>query len=280
MQTIKELLEGARLGKPTAFEVTDILDGETKTGKRLEITLKEDPKPEPRREESPARAHKLNDIAGLVAYLDKYATKDTVVMASQGENTIYAVLDETVKTGREVVMVLPIVHPLWAPWRNANGRQMDIDAFLMVLRSNRRTVVKPDARDLILALSQIEAKTEITLHKGKGKNCLNGLLVKTAIQGTKHEEVVELPESLTLRVPLFVGRPAVEVEVDVTITAAAEQSTIAKQSTIHVLLTTDVARLEIEEFERMLDDCANALASKKIVFALGSANYQPWRYLA
>jgi len=275
VQTIKELLEGARIGKPTSFEVVDILNGDgNPAGKRLEITLKEDPKPEPRRAESSARAHRLNDVAGLVAYLDKYATTNTVVMACQAQNTIYAVLDETVKTGREVVTVQPIVHPLWAPWRNTNGRQMDIDVFLMLLRSNRRTVVKPDARDLILALSQIEAKTEITLHKGKGKKCLNGLLVKTEIQGTKHEEVVELPESLTLRAPLFVGRPAVEVEVDVTITADAEHSTI------HVLLTTDVARLEIEEFDRMLDDCADALASKKIVFALGAANYTPWQYLS
>lgn len=273
MQTLKELLEGARIGKPTAFEVVDILDGETKLGNRLEITLKEDPKPEPRRAESLARAHKLNDVAGLVAYLDRYATGNTVVMACQAQNTIYVVIDETVKTGREVVTVQPIIHPLWAPWRTANGHQMDVDAFLMLLRSHRRTVVAPDSRDLILALSQIEAKTEITLHKGKGKKCLNGLLVRTEIQGTKHEEVVELPETLTLRVPLFVSRKAVDVEVDVTITADPEHSSI------HVLLTTDVARLEIEEFDRMLADCADALKTKKIVFALGAASYTPWHYL-
>ena len=273
MQTIKELLEGARLGKPTVFEVTDILDGETKMGNRLEITLKEDSKPAPIRAESQARAHRFHDVPGFVAYLRKYATKQTVVLGCQPQSIMYAVVDEEAEKGRETVVMQPMVHPLWTPWRQSIGREMDLDAFLQILRANRRSVAKPDARELILALSQIEAKTEITLHVGKGRKCLNGLLIKSEIQGTKHEEVVELPDALTLKVPLFIGRPAAEVEVDVSIQAdqASHQ--------IHVLLSSgDMARAELAEFEDMLAECREELADTSIVFALGEAAYRPWQY--
>lgn len=270
---IKELLENARPGMTTAFEVVDVMtEGGKKAGQRLEIHLNHDPKEDPKRAESQRRAHVFHDVPGFVSYLKNYGTTETVVLANVEQKTITATLNEESANGREVVKLVPMVHPMWAPWRKLLDQRMKLDDFVMHVRRHRRSVREPDARELILALSQITARTEIQAHHGKGKKCLNGLLVKTEIQGQRHEEIVELPDALMLGVPLFLGRDVRVVELDINVNAPDRPD-----APITVEISSgDILAAEFEEFSAMVKELDTQF--KEGTFALGSMDYEEWEY--
>ena len=275
MSTVDELLEKIEVGKRTVFDLTKGADGAQKVIVEQRQLLAEEPRA-PKKAESKRRAHTFHDLPGFKAYLKKYGGKDTVLFADVNKSSVSAVLDEQSLDGKELVSFEPQLHPRWAPWEALLGQELEVNDFIDFVRMHRRTIVKPDGRELALALSQIKASTEITLHKGKGKKSLNGLLVKTEIQGVRDEQTVELPEELLLDTPIFVASGSKKVLVDLIIETEAEgQGLVAKLS------SGDLLEFKVRAFEEMLEQLAELSSDKDkpMTVTFGRAGEAPWDYL-
>jgi hypothetical protein len=253
------------VGAPTVFSVLD--DVET-GGKLLKVELLNAP---PVREESPPAAHSFHDVPGFSEYLKTYGTKALVIWADVPSGRIKACLNEKAETGRELVEFMPVSHPLFAPWAAAIGKRSKLEDFIKLLRENRRSVSEPDARELILGLSQLTATTEIKVHKGQGNKCLNGLLVRSTIQGVVKDEIVELPDSLTLHVPLYLGRAAIDFKIDLLIEADQQGNVLVGLS------SGDLLEAVFNTFVDMTGELKGLLKGAG-TFTMGRPAYGAWAY--
>lgn len=267
---LQEALTEVEIGTATAFKVADAIGG----GKTLTLEarrlLPEEPRP-PKRAESPPCAHTFYSADSLGAYLAKYGSEKTVVFADHSGDTIFAVIDETAKTGFEIVAMKPGIHPLWKPWSDIAGKTLPLKAFALFVAQNRRTIAKPDGRDLALLLSQVRASVTVQMEEGRGKNAVNGVMVTSKIQGKDKTELVEIPDEIALIVPLYVGTEAKDVELDLCVDATPDG--------VSVLVTAGtVAEAKVAAFEEMVGK-VRAAAPKALV-TLGKPGHGAWAYLA
>jgi hypothetical protein len=276
IQHIGDVLRTTFERNETVFDVVKKADGQT----QVSVTRQELPPvlpPHPERLESPPRAHIFYAVSGFIDYLRRYGSAATVVFADAAGANISAVLDETAEEGFEIVQLVPQYHPRWLPWARALDRSMELDTFIDLLRNNRRAVVGGDTiddpRELVLALSQISAATETTLHRGKGAKALNGLLIRTKIQGQLHEEPIELPERLKLHTPVYVDEPARDIELDLVIEAANESTIVAR------FASADIREAMISAFDAMVDRLRTELSEADMTVTHGKPSHGLWGYI-
>lgn len=250
----------------TVLEVARILTPEGEPlGTRLEIVQKE---PDPVLARSAQAAHWFFDVDTFTHYLNQYAVSgQCLVLADQKALHVSAVLDETATLGgRQVVTYKLLTHPLFAPWEAVIGTPMTLDALIKMLRVHRRSVL--NGKEILFDLSQIRASEEVTVHKGTGRRALNGLLVKTDIKGAKGEELVELPESIALTLPLFVGSPATTIELDLLLQ-------VRKGEVTAVLTNGDLQVVRLQEFDRVVEQVRSGVTIEAVI-GLGSVVTAPW----
>lgn len=277
-QSLQDILDTVQVGCGRAIDVVDALDGNGKRlegCKRLEIhsrLLQPEPTPEPRLAATESRAHVFFDIEGFAAYLVKYGKADLVVCADPTSQVVSAILDESKeKGGAEVVTFQPQKHPLWAPWEKMIGCVLPLDNFIQHIRMNRRSIIKPDSRSLILDLGQIEARVECVLSRGSGTKSVNGMMVTTNIQGTRKQDLVELPDEITLSVPLYVATSPEEILVDLVLAAKGEEIVVQ-------MSTGDLETARVRVFQGMIQELKTKLNDKG-TFTLGRPAWASWRYL-
>lgn len=284
MDTVKELLKVVRPEQETILDLEREVfgpDHETpgKRAVKLSVAHKAEPPVAPVRAESPPRAHTFHEVEGFATYLERFAGAQPVVYADVPHNCISAVLNETEAKGLECVEFRPQVHPRWAPWEAALGRSMPIAEFVDLVRNNRRTIHEPEGRELALALSQVKASREITMHQGSGKQSLNGLLVKLNIQGNEKSEHVELPDEIVVHAPIFVGVSPASHALDL-ILDADEDGVTAR------LAAGDLQEAKIQAFEEIVETLRAALKplmhedKPRFTFTFGAPCWKEWRYLA
>lgn len=275
---LKDLLEQIGKDKATAIELVEELSEGGKVGaKRLVIEQRsvQPPQPlDPIRAESPARAHDFHAAGAFVDYLQRYGSKRTVVLIDLTACVVYAVLDETADRGREVLMLKPQIHPRWKPWHALLGRNLEMPDLLDHLRNNRRSMV--DGRDVILALSQVKASTEVTLYRGSGHKALNGLLVKTSINGVKGEQIVEIPEVLHVKAPIFVDSEPIQIELDLIVEGSQDGTSVRARFS-----SADILEAEIEGMERIAEHVGDLRDPDSIGCAVGYGvpKNTAWGYL-
>lgn len=276
MKKLSEFLEGVNVGEVTALDVT----GEPGDRKLTISSRKLNPEAPraPDRAESPARAHVLHSAESLADYIRRYGSSKSVVLADVGGEAIYATLDETARGGFERVVMRPAIHPLWAPWAAKAGLTTKIEDFAEFVAQHRRSVVAPPGRELVITLSQVKATVKVEIHKGRGKNSINGVVVTTDIKGGGQQtETVELPDSITLLVPLYVGTEPQQIELDLTLKANA-------QGEVGVAITAGtVAEARLQAFARMVETvkagCAGVEGGAGAVFGYGKPETKDWDYL-
>jgi len=269
---LQEALTNIELGTQTAFKVTEAVGG----GKTLTVEarrlLPEEPRA-PVRAESPARTHTFYAAESLAAYLERYGNEHTVIFADHQGETIYAVVDETSPQGFEVETMRPQIHPLWKPWADLAGRPVELETFARFVSENRRAILKPDGRDLAMTLSQVRATVSTTIDRGRGKSAVNAIRVETEIQGVRKAESVELPDEITLNVPLYVGTERKTFDLDLCVEASASGK-------VTVLVTAGtVAEARVAAFEEMLNLLHKRLDAKKVTITLGKPSHAAWAYL-
>lgn len=268
---LEEILKDVRIGEATVLDISGGAEAR-KVTVELRRLLPEEPR-HPTHQESPPRAHTFYAAESLAAYLERYGDETTVIYADHQGEQIHAVLHETALEGFEIVAMKPQIHPLWKPWADVAGRAVELEQFARFVAENRRSIVQPEGRELALALSQVRATVKVEIDRGRGKSAVNGLRVETEIQGVRKAEMVELPDQITLNVPLYVGTERKTIDLDLCVEASANGK-------VTVLVTAGtVAEARVAAFEEMLNLLSKRLASKKVVVTLGKPAHAAWQYL-
>jgi hypothetical protein len=229
----------------------------------------------PERMESPARSHVFHSVAGFAAYLQANKTDHTLVMADLATGLITAVLDDRAATGFELIRLKPAEFPAFTMLKALLNRSMSIPTFANLVMRNRRVLCGDDeetARQLALTMQQITIASSITAAIGVGSKSVNGIMVTTEVKagGPVSHDTVELPESLTAFVPLFIGRPIRKFDIDLTVIADTKKADIiAEAPELEVLI--------YEEHLVMLDE-VRAEVGDEVMVGVGHIGHTDWSY--
>jgi hypothetical protein len=262
-------LEEARAGTPTTVEVVKKLSQGTKA-ERLEVTFARRVET-PIRAESPARAHWFQSLDGFIKYVAQRGTQP-VVLADAVTGAMAAVLDESAADGFEIVRFSPCLHPLYSPWQQRYGTAMGMKDLARFVIQNCGIVREPAPSSLMARLKQIQVSKHVTVYEGMGNRSLKGVVCTTKIQGKEENEVAELPEVLVLECPMFVGSPALKIEVDLLLEVADDSGQV--QAT---LTSADADYKRVLAIQAMLNEVSASLP--EAIVSLGRLNYQDWNYL-
>lgn len=267
---INSFLQDLVTGHANQVEIAKrMLDGK----ENIVVTFRQPPET-PVHKEPGARAHVFRDLDGFLDYLQIYAdTENIVVLADSHSGRMEATLDELQAKGRETVAFQPMPHPVFAPWRQAIGRNLPIKKMAEFVLVNRAVVITPDPKLLHLIFSQVKVNASVEALHGSGKNKTNGLMVTQTIKGKIDQQVVEIPETITIRCPMFVGdTEPQDVAFDVCVDAASPDETV-----YCTLTSPDVAIKTMCAIETMLTRIKEAFSDGVVGF--GDIDYEPWQYL-
>lgn len=271
---LKTFMENVEEGRSTVIDIAKkALEGSS--GDQLQVVIKHkriEPLV-PVKKESSKRAHIFHDEETFLKYLAAYAGDKCVVLADMENIVLAATLDEDAKLGRECVMFRPKMHPRMQAWtQNVIGKQLEIEPFVEFLMANKKDVVEPSSVDLICILSQLRASTEIVMYRGVKNGARNGMTCTTNIEGHAKSEYAELPNSIKIEVPMFIGRDEVSIEIDLLLKASEEH--------IYVKTTSaDYKVKRIDEFEAILTSVRKEVPVGGVV-GMGTVGYTEWQYLA
>lgn len=275
--TVETLLRSCPPGKETLFDLVRELDPEGKPVGRLVVTTVELPKmqsPEPRRAESPPRAHVFHDGEAFGAYLQANGGSQTVVLADVAAGAMTAVLDDAATDGRELVRFEVQTHPLWKAWEQLLACEdgVELREFARFVMTRRRQICEPDGRELAITLNQVTATKKITRQVGQGVRAVNGLVIETQIQGTAREIPVELPDSLTLELPLVLGGKRQRIDLDLLVQAGEDGIVVH-------LAAPGAAEARLAAFEELVAALRAELSANHVVVGLGRIAHGTWKYL-
>lgn len=265
--TISDLLRRVTEGQESILELSK--DGDLKRiafgQRKLQPEL-----PTPTRQESPPRAHVFHTADSLIAYAEKYGDCDTVILLDVPSMNGCVVLSDVADQQFELLPFQPTQHPLFVEWSKMLGRRIDVLQFAEFIMGHRRQIVSPDGREAAMIFSQLQASTKMTVARGQGKAAINGIMIETKIQGKAGEAFVELPESLTVRLPLFVGEPEQDIEIDLLI-GSQDTSIWVSASAAGVL------DAQLQAFTAMADKIRDGLPEMTV--GLGRVAHGAWKYI-
>lgn len=249
MDGIGELIRKVAEGKETVFDLSTDLEGTRKIAISHRELAPELPQAMPVADiaRAKARSHVFNDVGAFAKYLSRCAVEDnSLILADVNQQVIVAVLDESHQTDREQVTLKAVQHPLFTPWSGLLNRPLKVMDFSLFIMQNRRAITEPDGRELALIFQQIKMSKSITVNQGQGTKSLNGVMVDVEIAGTKKGVALDLPESLSIHVPLFVGTGPQTITIDLLVTPGQNDDVVV------YCTASDVEAAKMAAFEEML----------------------------
>lgn len=284
---VDSLLQNVHFGRETVFDAVNMLyeraDGSKVTAPTLVVSARklnpEPPRP-PVLAESPPRRHVFHSAQSLGDYLARYGRRETVVFADQAAEEFHAVLHEreTVEKfdsvrregGFEIVSMKPQEHPLWTPWRQVAGQEMNVKDFAQFLTQHRRSVVEPNGKALALLLSQVRTSVSIEVQTGRGRSSVNGIMVTTKVTGANDQrDAVDIPDTIKIRVPLYAETDPEDIELDLTVQGSQDGATV-------LVSAGTVLEARIKAFERMVRIVSEKTADLGLVVTHGRPQHGSW----
>jgi len=269
--TIEHLLRRVPEGEETIFDLLDEGGDKVKTieikRRKLQPELPQQ-LPEADIARNKARNHVFNDIDTFAGFLNREAEKlSSVVLADVDERIIAAVLDESDPLDQELVTLRAIEHPLFTPWGRLLNQAIPVIDFALFVMQHRRAVIDPDGRELAMLFSQVKMSKAVSIFSGVGKKTLNGVMVDVEIAGERKGMAVELPESIVINVPLFVGTSPQRIEIDLLVTNKGDYVVVYATA-------ADVEQQRIIAFEEMVSKLKEATG---MLVGLGKVQHRDWR---
>jgi hypothetical protein len=269
---IDVLLRTAKDGYETAFDLVEFPNGT----KRVEVVRRK-ALPEIRKEDLPlarsdARAYVFHTLDSFAAFCVRECNSDnSVILADCDKQTITAVIDDSLEYGQEFATFEAKIHPLFAPWLQLLNKATPVMQFALHCQQYRRSIQKPDGRELAMMFSQVRMSKNVEINKGIGAKAINGVMVSIEIAGAKKDTAVELPEDITVQCPLFVGSDPQAIELDLLVTEGREG--------VVVYLTSPVLEeRRIQAFESMAAKLVELAPG--LLVGLGRAETKPWKTVA
>jgi len=267
-ETLKQFVEAVELGNVNALTIAKKL-GED--GKEVVINL-EKKRVMPERMESPPRAHVFHDAAGFIGYLKTNKTNNTVVLADVDQVVVEAVLDDQASMGFETIALKPPYHPEFALLaKTLLDRTLSIEQFAIAVMRNRNVIAggSESTRQLALSMSQITVSSKIEACVGAGKKSVNGVMCTTEVKSGVAEEQIELPDSITVLLPIYINTAAVSFDIDITVTAERGGN---------VQVTTDSPTLGVRKFEVFQEILSPIEKMDGVAVSYGVLKTAQWKY--
>jgi hypothetical protein len=251
--------------------VFDLLAEGGESVKTIEVkrrTLQPEPPNEREVARAKARAHQFHSAVEYAEYIKRESVEiDAVVLGDVDSKAVVCVLDEGNSEDRETISFLAKQHPLFDEWEKLlKAEEHDVLDFAKFCQKNRRTIMKPDGRELALLFSQVTMAKTVTVNRGVGKKALNGFMVQTEIGGKKQDEVVELPDSITIKCPLFIGCEPIEIDIDLLVDGSGESVSV-------IATAPDLMAKRIEAFEQLI---AIIREQSGLLVGLGKIAHREW----
>jgi len=225
---MKNFLENVANGQVNAITVCRDLAGPD--GKSQTVTLVNKPV-DPIRRESPARQHTFHEADGFVAFLGKNKTPNLVVLADVDSRQAAAVLDDTAEKGFENIILKPAFHPRFKTLLSTilinQGSEQGITRFAKRVMMSKEIIVKADNLDgkqLAMQMMQITVSHNITACEGDGISAINGIMCKSKIKSGTGQATIELPETITVKTPIFINTEPVQFDIELLITAGDSET--------------------------------------------------------
>jgi len=268
--TITGFLSDIELGKNHAISVAKevLADGK----ENVTVNLSRTPIM-PERMESPKRGHIFFTVTGFVNYLKKNKTDNTLVLADVSDCRIVAVLDDKAKDGFEMIYLKPERHPEFVLLSQMLDQRMPLPQFAELAKRNRRRLgaTEDEGRDFAITMQQITISSKVTACIGSGKTNTNGVMCTTEVKsGTPRTEEVELPDTITATVPLYIQRPERTFTIDLTV--------IASQTEARIM--ADAPELEVLKHQEMtfiLEEVVEGLG-EVVEASVGRVSHNCWAY--
>jgi len=226
----------------------------------------------PERWESPARAHTFNEVEGFVDYVATNKTKNTIIFADVANTVIFAVLDDKAEHGFEQVRFEALYHPEFILLNSTLlDDKMDIMTFARNLMRNRNVLAgEPEkAKQLALMMRQITVSSKITAYSGVGARSVNGIMCTTDAKAGIAEDQIDLPDSIAVKVPIYINSDPVKFDIDLTITADRSGK---------VEITTDNPELEMRKYEVFQLILDRVRDFDGVLVTLGKPMTKEWAY--
>jgi hypothetical protein len=252
--------------------VFDLLAEGGESVKTIEVkrrTLQPEPPSEKELARARARNHQFHSAKEFAEYISREAEDEekAVVLGDVDSKIVVCVLDEGDVTDRETISFIAKQHPLFDEWEKLlKAEEHDVLDFAKFCQKNRRTIMKPDGRELALLFSQVTMAKTVTVNRGVGKKALNGFMVQTEIGGKKQDEVVELPDSITIKCPLFIGCEPIEIDIDLLVDGSGESVSV-------IATAPDLMAKRIEAFEQLI---AIIREQSGLLVGLGKIAHREW----
>jgi len=226
----------------------------------------------PERMESPARSHVFNEVVGFVAYLAARWTKNMIIFADVPNTVIFAVLDDKAEHGFEQVRFEVLYHPEFILLaKTLLDSTMDMMTFARNLMRNRNVLAgDPEkAKQLSLMMRQITVSSKITACSGVGAKTINGIMCTTEAKAGVAEDQIDLPDSIAVKVPIYIDSDPVQFDIDLTITADRGGK---------VEITTDNPELEVRKYEVFQLIMGRVDESNDVIVTMGKPMTKEWVY--
>ena len=272
MEEISDLLRKVTEGQETIFDLLDESDEVVKTIEVRRRAVQPEQPVERAIERAKARNHVFHDAETFGHYLARESSESaSIVLADTQERVITAVLDEGNERDRETVSLQAMEHPLFAPWSRLLNNPIGVVDFALFVMRHRRAVVEPNGRELAFTFSQIKMSKAVSVQSGvgnlaKGQRSINSVMVEVTVAGAAKEQPVDLPESITIDVPLFVGTSPQKIEIDLLVTTKGD-------AVVVYATASDVEEKRIAAFDEMVDQLREITGR---LVGLGSVQHRNW----
>lgn len=276
--TLEDFIRRVNVGNENALQISQHLLSDGTKCVVLDLQnrrLQDEPPLDPKRSESPRRAHTFHAAAGFSDYIRAYKSDHTVILADVHGQTVSAIINERAEKGFEIIRLTPVVHPSFAPWAGLLGKKVTIEEFSEFVLANRRVINNPMGKELAMIFSQVRAATSVTLQQGRGtaRRAVNGLVVETVIQSERTAELVDLPDTVSIYVPLYVGTDPVCLEIDLTVSVVSVGN---EQRVVVTCTSADLIEKRTQAFESIV---AGLSAIEGVTVAMGVPDHDEWDYL-
>ena len=175
--------------------------------------------PDGRRPERINQHPKFQDQASFTAYINTYKDDRTRVLADVNANSFLALIDyhgagsdrlpEFVSHRAGFTLSLS---EQWKLWMAQNDKLIPQAEFAEFLEDNRADIVDPDSATLLEIAKDLQAKSDVNFSsKVNSSNGAAVLQFEETIKTTVTTGRIEMPESFTIRIPVFYGEAAVEI---------------------------------------------------------------------
>lgn len=278
MSELQEFLSEVELG---SVNVLSVAKKALPNGDGSLVVNLENKRVMPLRMESPARAHTFHDAKGFVRYLSAvnaaHPDKKSMLVLADVEKEdwqVVCILDEKAPHGFEVITLQPAKHPVFCMLEETlldKGKRLVTDLATAVMRNRHVICDSPQctARNLAMMMQQITVSTKTTACTGVGKKATNGVMVETEVKaGLPQAELIELPDTISVKVPIYLNTEPVVFGIDLTI--GVEQG-------VPVALI-DCPELLVRQFEVFEDMLEPIKAMEGVFVSYGTIRTAGWVY--